>query len=453
MATIDPVLSADAMARTALPRRGSRSHLSHYLLRAGAALAFVAFASFCIMWVQWVFSATEFPNVSGDFVSFWTAGLLALQHHAADAYREVPHYFAQLALDKDPSRAYLAFFYPPYFLLLCAVFASLPYLPALCLWLAGTCACYAAALRAMVPRDLPEREPIWLLLLGYPAVMLNIGFGQNGFLSAALFGAAAALLDRWPTLAGVCLGCLSYKPQLGIVVPLALVVAKRWRCFAAAAVTVLALAAVATLVFGSDIWPAFLADSTEAKRNWMEGYNPPYLRYWITVFGAVRLHGGSLPLAYALQATVSVSAVLLLVVSLRRRPSGVRSGRAEIAAIAACVPFCSPFLLEYDLVILAVPMVWLLSEGMQNGFRRGEGAALVAAYLTPVAFKIMLFDDALKLSVIATSALLFAMVLRRLTAKHAEPANAGAFAGSLDGSATVKRLGRVEPAAASAWQS
>ena len=45
-------------------------------------------------------------------------------------------------------------------------------------------------------------------------------------------------------------------------------------------------------------------------------------------------------------------------------------------------------MLEYDLIILAVPMAWLLGEALRDGFRRGELAALVAAYLAPALFKV-----------------------------------------------------------------
>jgi hypothetical protein len=270
-------------------------------------------------------------------------------------------------------------------------------------------------MRALVPKDLRDREAIWVLFLGYPAVLVNAGFGQNGFLSTALLSGAAVWLDRRPVLAGFCLGCLSYKPQLGIVVPLALAVAGRWRCFAAAAVTVAVLGTAATLAFGVDIWLAFFAGMSDARRNWMEAYNPLYLRLWITVFGFVRLHDGPLLLAYGGQMVVSATAILLLLRALLLRPPGARSGTAEVAAIAACIPFCSPFLLEYDLVILAVPMMWLLTEGLRHGFRRGEGFALAAMFAAPMLFKIRLFDNAMKLSAIAAAALLFAMVLRRMT--------------------------------------
>lgn len=416
MSTINPPSRVDTMSPFKVSGYGKRSRLEFYMLRMGEALALVAFLSFSVMWVQWQ-SAPGVHKTSGDFVSFWTAGQLALEGHAADAYQKAPHFLKQVALHGDPGWGYLAFFYPPFFLLLCAGFALLGYLPALGLWLATSCACYVATLRALLPKGLREGEPVWVLLLGYPAVMVNAGFGQNGFLSTALLGGAAVWLDRRPALAGMCLGCLAYKPQLGIIVPLALAAAGRWRCFAAAGATVLALAAAATLAFGADIWLAFIAAMNEARRDWMEPFNPLYLQYWITVYGAVRLHGGPLVLAYAAQAVVSVAAAFMLVRALLRRPPGARSGRAEGAAIAACVPFCSPFLLEYDLVILAVPMAWLLSEALRDGFRRGERAALLGAYLAPVLFKVTLFDNAMKLGVIAAAAMLFVAVLRRMTEK------------------------------------
>jgi hypothetical protein len=164
-----------------------------------------------------------------------------------------------------------------------------------------------------------------------------------------------------------------------------------------------------------DIWPAFMADMAVARRDWLESANPQYLQYLTTIYGAVRLHGGSLALAYGAQAVVSVAAAFMLVRALRQRAPGARSGRAEGAAIAACVPFCSPFMLEYDLVVLAVPMAWLLGEGLRDGFRRGEAVALVGAFLAPFLFKVTPFDSALRLAVIAAAALLFAVVLRRMT--------------------------------------
>jgi hypothetical protein len=308
-------------------------------------------------------------------------------------------------------------------MLLCAGLALLNYFPALCLWLASTFVCYAAALRALLPKRLGKGSNVWMLFLGYPAVMVNISFGQNGFLSTALLGGATVWLDRRPALAGICFGCLSYKPQLGIIVPLALAVARRWRVFIVASATVVVMAVTTTLAFGVGIWGPFLANMSVAQRNWLDAPVPSFLQLLITVFGAVRLHGGSLMMAYSLQAVVTATAIATLIGALLMRPAAARSGRAEGAAIVACVPFCSPFMLEYDLLILTIPMAWLLGEALRDGFRRGEGLALAAMFVAPALFKITAFDDVLKLWPIAAITLLFAMVLRRMIrpAEHLAP--------------------------------
>lgn len=409
MPAIDPPVPFDDVSASA--PRPTQSRTEFYVLRTTEIVALVVFLSFCVLWVQWQ-SAPGVSRISGDFASFWTAGQLVLEGAPLDAYHRDPHFLKQLALHGDPGWGYLAFFYPPFFLLLCAPLALIGYMPALVVWLMSTLAGYVAAVRALLPKSVTSGQPVWLILLGYPAVMVNAGFGQNGFLSAALLGGAAVWLERRPVLAGICFGCLAYKPQLGIIVPLALAVARRWRCFAAAAVTVIALSLVATLAFGREIWPEFLAGMSDARRDWMEPPNPLYLQFWITLFGAIRLHGGSLPLAYGLQAGLTIVAGALLVYALSQRR--VRSGRAEVAAITACVPFCSPFMLEYDLVVLAVPMAWLIAEGLRSGFRRGEIAALITVFVAPVLFKLKSFDFAIKPVAIVAAAALFAVVLRRV---------------------------------------
>ena len=57
---------------------------------------------------------------------------------------------------------------------------------------------------------------------GAPAVFINAVGGQNGTWTAALFGGGLSLLERRPLLAGGLLGLLSYKLQLGLLIPVAL---------------------------------------------------------------------------------------------------------------------------------------------------------------------------------------------------------------------------------------
>ena len=78
-------------------------------------------------------------------------------------------------------------------------------------------AAYLAVIRAILP---PPETPLTAAAL--PAVFVNIGQGQNGFLTAALLGGALHWLNRKPWLAGVLIGCLAYQPQFGVLIPIAL---------------------------------------------------------------------------------------------------------------------------------------------------------------------------------------------------------------------------------------
>ena len=124
---------------------------------------------------------------------------------------------------------------------------------------AGACDLACRKLRRLSGRDArdpaPAARPL-LIAAAFPAVFVNIGHGQNGFLTAALLGGALHLLDRRPWLAGVLFGCLAYKPQFGVLIPFALLAGgtlehdrcggshrcwrwspSAWRCLAAASGT------------------------------------------------------------------------------------------------------------------------------------------------------------------------------------------------------------------------
>src|SRR5690606_9608280 len=140
-----------------------------------------------------------------------------------------------------PNIAYIYFYYPPVFLLVCAVLGLLPYLPAFYLFQALTLPAYLLVAR----RTLRETGWAgWVLALAAPAAYWNFGLGQNGFLTAALFGGALLLVDRRPVLAGVLFGLICYKPHFGLLIPVALAASGNWRAFAGATASVLAVAAL-----------------------------------------------------------------------------------------------------------------------------------------------------------------------------------------------------------------
>src|SRR5262249_15603846 len=144
-----------------------------------------------------------------------------------------------------------------------------------------------------------------------PCTFNNALCGQNGFLTAALIGGTLYLLPTRPVLSGICLGLLTYKPQYGLLFPLALVAASEWKVFFAAAVTAVALVVASWLAFGTESWQAFF--------HWMPMFSQAFLTegkapWWKlqSIFALVRYFGGSEVLGWAFQ-WVMTAAVALVV--------------------------------------------------------------------------------------------------------------------------------------------
>jgi hypothetical protein len=54
------------------------------------------------------------------------------------------------------------------------------------------------------------------------------------------------------------------------------------------------------------------------------------------------------------------------------------------AALATGVLLMTPYMMDYDLVILALPIAWMALNGMRTGFIPWEKSLLVFAWLLPL---------------------------------------------------------------------
>ena len=55
-----------------------------------------------------------------------------------------------------------------------------------------------------------------------------------------------------------------------------------------------------------------------------------------------------------------------------------------MAALATTALLVTPFLYDYDLVVLAAPLAWIAVTGARSGFRSGEVVVGVLLYLLPL---------------------------------------------------------------------
>ncbi|MBR1200938.1 DUF2029 domain-containing protein [Bradyrhizobium sp. AUGA SZCCT0240] len=317
-------------------------------------------------------------GVPTDFISFWAAGRLALDGFPAQAFDwdilkriEV----AKLGQDFDGD---FPWHYPPPFFFVASVLALLPYTVAYLGWVLASLVPYLAVMRAIVGHNFGV-----LLALAVPMVFMNALVGQNGFLTAALIGGTLYLIPIRPVLAGICLGLLTYKPQFGLLFPIALIAAGHWRVFISASVTAIAMFVVSWLAFGTESWLAFFhwiprssqEIMTEGKATWWKLQS---------LYSMVRYLGGTEQLAWAFQFILTASVAVVVALMWRSRvPYTLKA-----AALAAGTLLAMPYLAIYDMVVLAIPVGFLFRIGLRSGFRAyelpmlGIALVLIAAYFT-----------------------------------------------------------------------
>jgi alpha-1,2-mannosyltransferase len=344
------------------------------LAYAGFLLAFEVAAFLLIAAIQRNYIVKLERPTTTDFASFYAAGALADAGTPALAYDRAAHRAAEERAT-SPGVPYYYFYYPPIFLLVCMALAAAPYLVSFVAFESATLLVYIAIVRTIL------RERQWASLvpiLAFPAVPWTLGAGQNGLLTAAIFGGATLMVDRRPVAAGLLFGALAYKPQFAVLVPVALAAGRNWRAFWAAAAASMVLAAASLVVFGADTWRSFfvaIAGSSTAYGSVIDK------GAMVNGFGAVLILGGSPAIAYVVQAVVTLAASFL-VACVWRWPTGLA---VRGAALTGAALLAAPLALFYDFTIAFVAIAWLVRQGRDEGFMPWDKAVLMGTFIVPLA--------------------------------------------------------------------
>jgi hypothetical protein len=355
---------------------------------------------------SWLIAA-DGGGLPTDFVNVWAAGRLVLEGHAAAAYDWPTHKAMEEVALGRPFDGYFGWHYPPTFLFVAMGLALLPYTAAYLLWSFGTFVIYLAAMRILTG----ERTG-WMLAAAFPAVLCNFVVGQNGFVSAALLGAGLFFIERRPLLAGVLIGLLSFKPHLGILVPVALIAGGHWRVIVAASVAAALWAAVSVAAFGLETWQAFVANIGHTSQAFLSDGWADWGKLQ-TAFGLTRVLGGSEPLAWSVQAVVTLTAAASVALIWRGRADN----EIKAAALATAALLATPYLYTYDLVVLAVPLAFLFRVSRVNGLLPYETAGIGIACLLVLIFPFVTAPVGF-----AAVLVVAALVTRRTLSMHAKAA-------------------------------
>ncbi|WP_051531890.1 glycosyltransferase family 87 protein [Sphingomonas sp. URHD0057] len=287
---------------------------------------------------------TFYHPITTDFASFWAAGRLTLQGAPWDAYNIPVHKALELTTGALKSGVN-PFPYPPPFLFFVAPFGAVPYWIGIFPWVGITGALYVWACRRAAPM------PYALI---HPAALVNALIGQNGFLTSAIFIGGTSLLSTRPWLAGAILGVLVIKPQLALLLPVALIAAREWKAIAGGVATSSILLLLALIAFGITTYQAFLAILPHYTAFVQQGMLP-----WnelASVFALCRFMG--LPETPSL----IVHAMVAAAAALATWHAWSRDHPAKVPVLCAATLLIPPYIYTHDTLLMVVPMAYFIQR-------------------------------------------------------------------------------------------
>jgi hypothetical protein len=302
----------------------------------GFALVLIAFG-------VWAFWQNYSDPVGIDFVSFWSAGRLTLHGDPAAAYDIAVH--RGIELGAAPKTGLMPFPYPPPFLFVVTLFALPSFPVAFALWDLVTGALYAFAGRRIAPLS---------YVLANPPALVAAMIGQSSLLTGAILIFGLSLVGGSQFVAGAVLGLLIIKPQLALMLPVAMLAGRQWRVIAGAVLSSTIALLLALMVFGFDsyrgffeILPHYVGFMSEARWDWSELASP---------FALFRYFGAGQNVALGFQILTCIAAGSVTAVA------WAKNWENKVPILAAASLLGSAYLFAYDAILLIMPAAVLIRQ-------------------------------------------------------------------------------------------
>ncbi len=343
------------------PARGRRARLVFMVLFA----SFAALGPYVL--IEFIIWPTSRAN---DYFAFYSFSSFIHRHPAALIYDT--HLLEQLQVGLHGRM--FPYLYPPGMLLLVWPLADLPYLAGWLSWIGIGLLGYVAALGVA-----GRNRAAMIAAVVAPSTLWTTLCGQTALFGAALLFGGFRLLPRRPIMAGMLFAMLTYKPQLAVLVPVALAAAGRWRCLVAMFAWACMLALASAVAFGVAVWGAWLHDipalGSRIARDMLT-----FCPVMATVTSNLLVFGVPAADAHAVQLLVAGAAAVAVWTCLRR---GVTMLGA--AAVAAATFLVTPYAFAYDMPLLTAAVIVVASDCYERdgSFAFWEVLVLLAGFLLP----------------------------------------------------------------------
>jgi alpha-1,2-mannosyltransferase len=353
--------------------------------------------------IKYFHELSDDARFGGDFIGFWNAAHRVRHGDIAAIYD--PDKWHNILSNTTGSTSLSWFVYPPFTLFGLWPLGDATYGEAVLAWSLVPLAFYFALIVLLAKRSglgvdaNPADENRWsrgqacavLIAFSLPFLSANLFSGQTGTIVAVFFLGAAYFWPTRPVLAGICFGLLAIKPQMGLLVPFALLASGQWRIIAAAATTVLSLIVLSVIWLGPAIWTDYFRMSLLLS-HFIGGGHGQVGQLALGPYVSLQAAGVPAALAGFFQVAVSLAVLTAMIqVFWRWKASGQASGKQDerrdlrLGFLAAGTLLATPYSWSYDTPLLMLSIIPLLARSWRNGWDGIELASVTALLMLPYA--------------------------------------------------------------------
>lgn len=346
-----------------------------------------------------------------DFLPFYVAAQMMSSGHAADLYNPDSQHLAMQAVAGQPVRASLPYLYGPQVAWMLMPFASLSFWSAALVWVAISLFLLAACVY-LVWKTCPHLDTfpglVALIAIAYPPLAHFVVRGQNSAVVLACFTVAflAFRADR-NLLAGLALGCLIFKPQFLVAIPLIFLFSLSWHALAGLFVSAGFQLMFTRFYFGSAVWHAYV-DTLVHSSRWLSAAEvsvAPLQMHSLRAFWMLLVPSPGIAFTlYALTAIVTIAIATVIWKS-------SASLAIRFSALTTAAVLVNPHLFIYDLLVLVPVLLVLAGWAMAQIDHRSTGSIQLLLYL---AVLLPLFGPLAKWIHVQLSVIVFALLMLSL---------------------------------------
>lgn len=319
---------------------------------------------------------TKHP-IGRDFINNWAGPQLAFNGQLPVLFDNTAYHKAIQQLFGYPI-PFHNWGYPPFTLLFFWPLGKMPYFWALAVWTIGLFAAFAYVATRFV--DKAQRPWMVLMLALSPACLMNAAGGQNGFLTGALMLGGVLAMERRPILGGALFGLLTWKPQLGLGLPLALLALRAWKTIAAACLVTALLIGVSVAAFGVEPWRQYLGETSAYQLRLLQVFRGFFTSMMTSVLAEARIFNIPYGIAAIIQAAVSIPVALATAWAVTR----TSDLRRRAFVIASAAPLITPYAFNYDLTAVTACLIWRFLDAPPKGLSF-KNLVFRAGWLIPIA--------------------------------------------------------------------